>query len=347
MEIEATAKELFASRKTLRISREVIEKSPYFRDFEPISVRDISVSVPLAYSVYFPALSESDKYSIIFEKLVSKGESFPAKLKKFFQENGVREVYVHKSEYEEFLNATLEKTASIVTNPYLKPEQKVEIVHRATHYITRSVMSDPRSRKNIERAQMVIEYYTRFVITHQVSAYLIARLFSRDYNLFAHSVQVAFMTIGFAHFIKQPVQIIPTIGIGALFHDVGKMEIPSKIIKKPGRLTDEEFEIIKRHPQIGYDILKQHKGLNSESLDIVVQHHEQADGRGYPLGLKLPDINPLAQITHIVDCYDAMTMSRPYKKAYSPFETLKIMCTEMKGSFNTKLLELFVLFLGY
>ncbi len=347
MEVEATAKELLADRKTLRINRKAIEKSPSFRDFEPISVKDINVSRPLPYSVYFPVLSESDKYGIIFEKLIPKGENFPAKLKKFFQQNNVKEVYVHKSEYEEFLNTILEKTASIVTNPYLKPEQKLEIVHRVAHYITKPVMSNPRLGKNIERAQLVIEYYTKFVITHRVSAYLISKFFSKDYNLFAHSVQVAFMTIGFAHFIKQPVQIMPILGIGAFLHDVGKVELPSEIINKPGKLTDEEFEIIKQHPQFGYDILKQHKGLKDESLDIVIQHHERADGDGYPHGLKLLDINPLAQITHIVDCYDAMTMSRPYKKAYSPFETLKIMCTEMKGSFNTKLLELFVLFLGY
>ncbi len=333
--------------RTLRVDRRTIEESPFFHQFETVSVEDVPLNQFLSFDVYFPMTSDSSKSGVTFKKIVNRGDEFPAKLRNFFLQNEIKAVYVKKDEYEDFLNATLKRMAQIIENPYLNPAKKLEIVYRNAGYVTRMIINDPKAGKGIEHAQFIVEYYTRFVIAHQVSASLISKFFSKDYNLFAHSVQVAFLTIGFAHFIRQPVNLIPVIGIGAFLHDVGKAMLPAEIINKPAQLTEEEFKIITQHPQLGYDILKHHKSLRKDSLDIVIQHHERADGNGYPNGLKLHEINPAAQITHIVDCYDAMTMSRPYKEALSPFDTLKIMCTDMKESFNSKLLELFVIFLGY
>jgi len=93
--------------------------------------------------------------------------------------------------------------------------------------------------------------------------------------------------------------------------------------------------------------LESNKILEQQSIEVVIQHHEAADGSGYPFGLTIDEISPMAQIVHIVDCYDAMTTERAYKMALSPFEALKTMTVEMKHSFNKKLLEKFIVFLGY
>lgn len=97
-----------------------------------------------------------------------------------------------------------------------------------------------------------------------------------------------------------------------LLHDIGKIGIPSEIINKQGRLTSEEYEVVKRHPELGYDMLKSMTFLDSSSK-ILLQHHERIDGKGYPYGLEADEIDKLAKILAVADAYDAMTTVRPYR----------------------------------
>ena len=97
-----------------------------------------------------------------------------------------------------------------------------------------------------------------------------------------------------------------------LLHDIGKIGIPSEIINKEGLLTSEEYEVVKRHPELGYDLLKDMTFLDS-SNKILLQHHERIDGKGYPYGLEADEIDKLAKILAVADAYDAMTTIRPYR----------------------------------
>lgn len=97
-----------------------------------------------------------------------------------------------------------------------------------------------------------------------------------------------------------------------LLHDIGKVGIPSEIVNKKGMLTNEEYAIIKRHPEIGYDLLKSITFLDT-SNKILLQHHERMDGKGYPYGLEANNIDKLAKILSVADAFDAMTTIRPYR----------------------------------
>lgn len=97
-----------------------------------------------------------------------------------------------------------------------------------------------------------------------------------------------------------------------LLHDIGKIGIPIEIINKEGTLTYEEYEVIKRHPEIGHDLLKSMAFLDSSNR-ILLQHHERIDGKGYPYGLEAREIDKLAKILAVADAYDAMTTVRPYR----------------------------------
>lgn len=100
--------------------------------------------------------------------------------------------------------------------------------------------------------------------------------------------------------------------MSGLLHDVGKIGIDDNVLRKAGRLTDAEFEHIKKHPELGYKILADIKQL-SDVLPAVLHHHEQWDGKGYPMGLSGEDIPQLARIMSVADAYDAMTSDRPYR----------------------------------
>lgn len=109
---------------------------------------------------------------------------------------------------------------------------------------------------------------------------------------------------------------IENIGFAALFHDIGKINVPDEILKKSGGLTDEEFELIKRHPSWGAEIVS--KTYFENLSEIIIQHHERIDGSGYPNKLKDKDISIEAKILAVADSYDAMTSDRPYRKGLSP-----------------------------
>ncbi|MCM3585504.1 HD-GYP domain-containing protein [Mesobacillus maritimus] len=125
-----------------------------------------------------------------------------------------------------------------------------------------------------------------------------------------------------------------------LLHDIGKVNIPDQILMKPGRLTSEEFEVIKTHPVVGVEAVKKVQGLD-QSLDVIKSHHERWDGKGYPDQLKEEEISQLARIVSIADAFDAMTSSRSYRSALPVDEAYKRIIEGKGTQFDPSLVELF------
>lgn len=145
----------------------------------------------------------------------------------------------------------------------------------------------------------------------------------RDYDdsTYAHSINVALICnifAGWLRFNEEEKRIATACG---LFHDLGKLMIPEEIIKKPGRLTEAEFEIVKKHPIEGYKILDEFN-VSQEIKDAALMHHEKCDGSGYPYGFTADKISKYAKLVTIVDIYDAMTSMRVYRQALCPFSVI-------------------------
>ncbi|WP_027338961.1 HD-GYP domain-containing protein [Halonatronum saccharophilum] len=151
-----------------------------------------------------------------------------------------------------------------------------------------------------------------------------------DYT-FKHSVGVTIISILIALDTGFTLDEVKKIALGAFLHDIGKIKINKDIIMKPGKLNDEEYEIVKKHSKYGYDIIRKQKRINVLSAHVAYQHHEYLDGSGYPRGLKGDEILKWAQIVTVADIYDALTSDRVYKKMLMPYEALKII-DELKGT---------------
>lgn len=139
---------------------------------------------------------------------------------------------------------------------------------------------------------------------------------------------------------------ISTITSASALHDVGKVAIPDAIINKPGKLTKEEFDIMKEHSHKGSVMVQGFKCISDENFlniayEITRYHHEKWDGKGYPDGLKGEEIPISAQVVSIADCYDALTTKRVYKDAYSPEQAFNMICNGECGAFNPKILDCF------
>ncbi len=143
---------------------------------------------------------------------------------------------------------------------------------------------------------------------------LVAALDAREHETGDHSQRVVRFTLAIARRIGLPEAALPSLGRGALLHDIGKIGVPDAILLKPGKLTEAEWKEMRKHPQIGFDILKSIDFLGP-SAEVVLCHQERYDGRGYPRALAGEAIPITARVFAIADTFDAMTSDRPYRKA--------------------------------
>ena len=144
-----------------------------------------------------------------------------------------------------------------------------------------------------------------------------------DDATYAHSLNVALLANIFGRWLHYDEDQLKILTVAGLLHDIGKVLIPAEIIKKPGRLTKEEFDIIKQHPYKGYRLV-QSKKVDENIAQVALMHHEKCDGSGYPIGLKGPKINELAKLITIVDIYEAMTANRCYHQGICPFDVIRM-----------------------
>ena len=156
-----------------------------------------------------------------------------------------------------------------------------------------------------------------------------------DDQTFAHSINVALISsiIGqWLHFSREDIKVLTLSG---LLHDIGKLDIPDEVLNKPGRLSPEEFDIIKSHVKIGYEYLK-NQPIDNRIKEACLMHHEKCDGSGYPFGVKSDKIPVFAKIISIADVYDAMTAARVYRKGLCPFTVIHEMENQCFSSLDPK-----------
>ncbi len=162
-----------------------------------------------------------------------------------------------------------------------------------------------------------------------------------DYT-YAHSLNVSLMAVIIARWIKLDEKYLDELATAGLLHDIGKTKIPQEIIAKPGKLTDEEFEIMKTHTIQGYRMLKNMPNATRMSMQVALMHHEKIDGTGYPIGALDNEIPLTVKIIELADIYDAMTSARVYRAKLCPFDVIKNLETQTYGKLDTHILMTFL-----
>jgi HD-GYP domain-containing protein (c-di-GMP phosphodiesterase class II) len=174
----------------------------------------------------------------------------------------------------------------------------------------------------------------------------LARLKDIDNYTYMHSVAVSGLMIALGKQLGLAGCELKDAGIAGLMHDVGKALIPNEILNKPGKLTEDEFEIIKTHPHKGYEILKDAEGANEGAIDVCLHHHERVDGTGYPDRISGDSPSLLARMCAVCDVYDALTSNRCYKSGWEPAETIRKMAEWRGGHFDERIFLAFVKTIG-
>lgn len=154
-------------------------------------------------------------------------------------------------------------------------------------------------------------------------AYLITRLSDKSEPVFIHGKRVARLACAIAKIMDYSDEEIKLIQQAAAVHDIGKLGLPPEIVNKPDTFNSEELVIIRKHPELGYSILKQITKSESVITEVALQHHERLDGSGYPFGLRARSINPITRIISVADVIDTMVSPQVYRSALSIEEAMR------------------------
>jgi len=225
-------------------------------------------------------------------------------------------------------------------------ERAAQLINGARGAVV-SMFQDMRMGRAINRemAQAVAEEIADSVCRHSTTLLSLARIKTADDYTYMHSVAVCALMVALARQMGLSDTEARAAGTAGLLHDVGKVDIPSDILNKPGKLSDEEFAIVRQHPRQGWQRLKDAGVDEAVTLDVCLHHHERFVGKGYPDSLDGEGISLMARMGAVCDVYDAITSNRPYKAGWDPAESLKRMAS-WKGDFDPRVFQAFVRSLG-
>ena len=164
----------------------------------------------------------------------------------------------------------------------------------------------------------------------------------RNYETKGHTERVTHAAVSLGQALGLEKQLLKDLRWGSYLHDAGKVAVPDNVLLKPGKLTDDEFTLMKRHVLTGVEMLKNLSFLPRTVLEVVRHHHERWDGSGYPDGLSHADTPLLARIFSVVDVYDALTSERPYKGAWSHEQAITEIVQQSGKQFDPRVVEAFL-----
>lgn len=309
------------------------------QSYLPIQVESLRIDKVLNFDIYINTGRELVLYR---SKSLPFRESSRAKL----EENHVTNVYIPSEARGAYQSYIEENLPEILKDPKVPEVKKASILYETSQTLVKDVLANPVYSENIRRSQDMVENTVGFILKGRKAFLNLMTITSFDYYTYTHSVNVCTFSVALARQIGiTDSYSLAELGTGALLHDVGKSMVSERILNKRARLNRSEFEIIKRHPGWGVDILRKTNVIADDSYYPVIGHHERSDGSGYPNGIQSKDQHIYSRIVAICDVFDALTTQRVYQDAINTFPALQIM-HNMKGALDPTLLREFTVLMG-
>ncbi len=202
-------------------------------------------------------------------------------------------------------------------------------------------------RLDAEQARRHVSWIATHLEKNAAAMVWLTRIKQVDRYTAQHCANVAILAMGLAQALEWPRERVEFAGLAGMLHDLGKMKLDREILNKPGRLTPDEYEHVKRHPRFGYRMLRSDDSIHPVVTQAVLEHHERPDGNGYPYGHGSDSLHPLSALISVVDAYDAITSKRPYSEPRSHHEALGILWKQRDRQFDAATVEALIQFLGW
>jgi putative nucleotidyltransferase with HDIG domain len=304
--------------------------------------------------------------------LTSKKKLKNAREIDLLKEHGVQEVYIDTRRgrdssrsvpQEEAAAEVREELAEVVLHPgppleeapapadstsFEQELRKAREVYAEAKVVVKDLLEEARLGKSIdgEQAASLVDKMVDSIFRNRDALSSLTRLKSFDDYTFQHSLNVSVLALTLGRHLGFVKGELRRLGIGAVLHDVGKMMVPEEILNKPGRLTDEEFAVMKGHPLHGAKILMETKEVPNECSAVALNHHERFNGKGYPRGLSGLAIGKFGLISAIVDVYDAITSERVYHTGMASYQAIQKVYEWGKTDFYPIYVQKFIQCLG-
>lgn len=262
------------------------------------------------------------------------------------QKLGIGGIYIREGEESEeeitynISPEVMEKIEKVKVPDVAKVELQESVKKQVAEGI-QFLYSNPNSPNFVDATNNISNELMKAITENDALAVDVNTLKISDEYTFKHSVDVASIAMIVAKNQGLSPREVKQIGVSGLLHDLGKSKIPNEILNKPGRLTDEEFDIMKQHPLTGYNMVKDKPDLTPATKLGVLQHHEKITGNGYPLKLTSDKIHLFAKILTVADIYDALVTERPYKAAFTPRDAVE-MIMAMTGDLDISMIQSFL-----
>ncbi len=199
---------------------------------------------------------------------------------------------------------------------------------------------------DVDRVQIAVKPMIDSILRNQDAMAWLVYLRKRDEYSYHHSIASSIWAVILGRHLGFDRQGLDTLAMGGMLLDIGKVKLPDSITSQQGKLSEREFLAVKKHVAFGLDLVKLTPGINADVLAMIEGHHERHDGSGYPRGLKGADIPVFARIGGLVDCYDAMTSTRPWAAPKSPYDAVRELNALSGVKFQKEMVEQFVQALG-
>ncbi len=330
--------------------RSIIEELDkfYYNDtnkFLPVTLQSLK-SGPFKTSELYLENKNNGKRSYILYWKGGNNLFVNEKREEFIRRN-VKKLFVPKNGKKQYLRFCESKMDRIVGDNEINIIEKFKLINDIAINIINDSSTAVDGICDIDRAKNIVNALTEIILNNKEHISNFIKVLNHNNHCETYPINVTVLGLGYAHHIGTNLDELHEFGLGLFLKDIGMRKIDRSLIEKPNKLSREEFAMVKKHPEIGTQILQETGSVPMESYMLSMLHHENFDGSGYPYGLQGNDIEYRSRIARVVDVYNALTSHRPYASASSRDRAFEVMKREMEGVFDREVLNGFIEFLGY
>lgn len=272
--------------------------------------------------------------------------SFPSESKARLLENDVGQLFVRVKRGHVDTGGLSLPDLLALPDDQLSAIAKADLLYNSALSATRQISGASRLTRLMEATRHWVAMSVAYLTRNPAAFRAMVKVMRHDFSIYTHSVNTCTYATALGLARGKGKEELLQLGVGALLHDVGKTMIPPEILNKPASLSEEEWDLVRRHCEWGVEILAESNYNQPEVQAVIREHHERLDGSGYPQGLSGNQISPLASIVAIADVYDALTCERPYRHRVPPFEALQIIKRQTSTKLDYSLFASLVVMLG-
>ncbi|MFQ5731462.1 MAG: HD-GYP domain-containing protein [Planctomycetaceae bacterium] len=301
----------------------------------PVSVNTLVLDTCTGFRLYLQSTRQSP-----FRLYCAENVPFLREHLDNLKQTGHRAVYISAADHEHYQQYLRDNLTGILGNESITVQERFSALNLVVKDVLAESMFGGGKSPQLGRMREMASVCVELLLRDDCVARDLVGVLHHDYHTFTHSANVAFYCVMLANALGiSDTAALREIALGGFLHDLGTLDVPDRILQKPDRLNEREFDEVRDHPRNGFGKLAQRNDLSRGELMMVYQHHERMDGNGYPVGCGGREIHDWARLCSVVDAYEAMTSERTYRPRMSRAEALRILDRDANKKFDAEFVK--------